>query len=101
MAVQRAFEDEDTIAMRNTNMKINKVFDEIRDQVVQKNIDYNNSLQNPIGIFQQNKLDGIKGRIDDKLNRIVACGLNDKTEDTISDLIGYLVHLKIALGEDK
>ena len=54
-------------------------------------------LQNPLGIFQKNKMDGILGRIDDKLNRIKAVGINDKTEDTVSDLIGYLIHLKIML----
>jgi hypothetical protein len=39
---------------------------------------------------------GIKARINDKLNRIKQVGLNDKTEDTVDDLIGYLVHLQIA-----
>lgn len=87
--------------MKAVNYKIENTFNTIRDQVIQKNIDYNNSLQNPIGVFQKNTLDGIKGRIDDKLNRIIACGLNDKTEDTICDLIGYLVHLKIALAKEK
>lgn len=81
----------------NTEQRLTKVFNEIRDNVIQKNIDYNDSLQNPLNIFQKNKIDGILGRIDDKLNRIKAVGLNDKTEDTIEDLIGYLVHLKIAL----
>ena len=40
--------------------------------------------------------EAIKVRIDDKLARIKNKGLNDKTEDTLSDLIGYLVLLKIA-----
>ena len=32
--------------------------------------------------------------------RIKNKGINDKTEDTVSDLIGYLILLKIALKEN-
>ena len=41
----------------------------------------------------------ICARIDDKLSRIANSGLNDATEDTLDDLIGYLILLKIARGE--
>lgn len=85
--------------MEETNKRIAEEFNTLRDFVIQKNVDYNDSLQNPIAVFQTNKIDGILGRIDDKLNRIKAVGINDKTEDTISDLIGYLVHLKIAMDK--
>ena len=82
-----------------TNELIKKEFDQLRDFVIQKNIDYGDSLQNPISVFQNNKIDGILARLDDKLNRIKTVGINDKTEDTIDDLIGYLVHLKIMLNK--
>jgi hypothetical protein len=39
---------------------------------------------------------GIKARINDKLNRIKTTGLSSNTEDTLDDLIGYLIHLNIA-----
>ncbi len=80
-----------------TNDKIKEQLKIIQEELLQKNIDYGDSLQNPIGIFQKNKLDGILGRIDDKLNRIKSVGINEDTEDTIGDLIGYLIHLKIML----
>ena len=83
-----------------TNEKIIKELETIQKELIQKNIDYGDSLQNPLGVFQQNKLQGILGRIDDKLNRIKTVGLNDKTEDTIGDLIGYLIHLKIMLSNE-
>jgi len=67
----------------------------LRDFVIQKNINYGDSLQNPLKTFQKDPMQGILGRIDDKLNRIKTVGLDDKTEDTVDDLIGYLVHLKI------
>jgi hypothetical protein len=84
-----------------TNEKIKLFCDDLSDFLIQKNISYNDSLQNPIGVFQNDKLQGILGRIDDKLNRIKKVGINDNTEDTILDLIGYLVHLKIMLNDNK
>lgn len=86
--------------------KINKLIaeqcDAIKEQLIQKNIDYNNSLQNPISIFHKgNNIDGILARIDDKLNRIKQVGITDKTEDTLGDLIGYIIHLRIALQLQK
>jgi len=83
-----------------TNEKIVKEIDSIQKELLQKNIDYGDSLQNPIGVFQKDKMQGLLGRLDDKLNRIKAVGINDKTEDTIGDLIGYLIHLKIMLKDN-
>lgn len=77
------------------NLKISEEFDRIKDIVINKNIDYGNSLHNPISVFQKDKMQGILGRLDDKLNRIRTVGINDNTEDTIDDLIGYLIHLNI------
>lgn len=77
------------------NLKISEEFDRIKDIVINKNIDYGNSLHNPISVFQKDKMQGILGRLDDKLNRIKTVGINDNTEDTVDDLIGYLIHLNI------
>ena len=87
--------------MEETNKRIAKTFDELKEFVIQKNIDYNNSLQNPISVFQTTKMNGILGRLDDKLNRIKASGINENTIDTVDDLIGYLVHLKLMYEDDK
>ena len=87
--------------MNETNEKIKAYMLELSQFLIQKNIDYGNSLQNPISIFQKNKIDGILGRIDDKLNRIKTVGINDNTEDTIEYLIGYLIHLKIMIDAKK
>jgi len=80
---------------KTTNELLKEEFDTLRDFVIQKNINYGDSLQNPLKTFQKDPMQGILGRIDDKLNRIKTVGLDDKTEDTVDDLIGYLVHLKI------
>lgn len=86
------------------NKLIESTCNELKELLIQKNIDYNNSLQNPIQVFSKSlPIDGILSRLDDKLNRIKKKGINDKTEDTISDILGYLIHLKIAikLNENK
>lgn len=64
--------------------------------LIEKNKSYGDSALNPIRCFSKlNSLEGIKLRIDDKLSRI-RNGNNSFNEDTILDLIGYLVLLKIA-----
>ena len=87
--------------MSSTNDKIEKYCKNLSKFLIDKNIAYGDSLQNPIQVFQKDKISGILGRIDDKLNRIKTVGINDSTEDTIEDLIGYLIHLKIMLDVKK
>lgn len=82
----------------NTNEKIRQYCKDLADFLCEKNDVYGDSLQNGIRVFQQNEVDGILGRIDDKLNRIAKVGINNDTEDTILDLIGYLIHLEIKRG---
>ena len=80
-----------------TEYLIKKIGNEVIELLLEKNAAYGDTANNPSNIFS--KLDStkaIKVRIDDKLARIKNKGFNDKTEDTLSDLIGYLVLLKIA-----
>lgn len=66
-----------------------------------KNKSYGDSALNPSRIFSQaDSIEQLKVRIDDKLTRIKNQGL-EGSEDTLYDLIGYLVLLKIALTENK
>jgi hypothetical protein len=82
-----------------TNEKIENYLEDLKKELIKKNTIYGDSLQNPIQIFQKDKVNGILGRIDDKLNRIKTVGINKDTEDTIKDLIGYLVHLEIMIQD--
>ena len=69
--------------------------------LLEKNKAYGDTANSPPKIFS--KLDAVEGlcaRIDDKLSRIKMKGITDKTEDTISDLIGYLILLKVQLKKD-
>ena len=69
-----------------------------RNLLLLKNDDYGDSALNPANIFSQgNAVDSLCARIDDKLMRIKMRGITDETEDTVQDLIGYLILLKVAL----
>jgi hypothetical protein len=64
---------------------------EIGDLLIEKNKSYGNSAIDPIRIFSKaDKVEQIKVRIDDKLNRIKQ-GTDAFNEDTEKDLIGYLI----------
>ena len=83
----------------NADMKDNIQFEckMISDLLCQKNESYGDSACSPIKIFSKLESDdAICARIDDKLSRIANRGLNGDTEDTLFDLIGYLVLLQIA-----
>ena len=71
----------------------------ITDLLKEKNKAYGNSALDPANIFSKtNATDSLCARIDDKITRIKNKGINDKTEDTVDDLIGYLLLLKMSLN---
>ena len=75
-----------------------KVTDEMKDLLIEKNRAYGDSATNPTNVFSDGSaIESLCARIDDKLMRIQNKGINDKTEDTVSDLIGYLLLLKMSL----
>lgn len=84
----------ETPSIQVVNQAISDYLDEFKKELIQKNLDYNNSLYKP-NIFGQNPMEGIKARISDKINRVVSKGLDDKTEDSMQDMFGYHVHRKV------
>ena len=67
---------------------------DIAELLINKNKSYGSSYSHPINIFSKAKPEEqLYIRIDDKLNRIKK-GTEYATEDTILDLIGYLVLLR-------
>ena len=78
--------------------KLDAIVTQVTDLLKQKNKSYGDSALNPAGIFS--KLDATEAlcaRIDDKIMRIKNKGINDETEDTVDDLIGYLLLLKMSM----
>ena len=63
-----------------------------------KNEAYGNTSLNPPHIFSKlDSTEAICARIDDKIMRIKNKGLISATEDTVTDLIGYLLLLKMSM----
>lgn len=86
----------------STSLKIQDVADRIKNLLLAKNKAYGDSALNPANIFAKgNAIDNLCSRIDDKLMRIKNRGINEETEDTIDDLIGYLILLKIAINDEQ
>lgn len=80
------------------NQQLDKKAKEIIDLLKEKNKAYGNSALEPAQIFS--KLDACESlcsRIDDKLMRIKNKGIYDATEDTVKDLVGYLMLLLMAI----
>lgn len=87
---------------QNTQDQIKEVCDSIKELLLQKNAKYGDSALNPERVFSKaDAVEQIKVRIDDKLSRIATTGFSAIDEDTLQDLIGYLVLLKIALGRQE
>jgi len=80
-------------------IKIVDACNEIKNMLITKNRKYGNSVMEPVRIFSKaDNIEQICVRIDDKLARIQS-GQTDDDEDTLNDLIGYLILLKIAISE--
>ncbi len=70
--------------------------------LIEKNKAYGDTANNPPKIFSKlEAVEGLCARIDDKLSRIKMRGITDATEDSVSDLIGYLILLKVQLKKNR
>jgi len=78
--------------------KVDRQLTIVRELLISKNRIYGDSALNPVRVFSKaDAAEQLRVRIDDKLSRLTR-GTN-AGEDTIADLIGYLVLLRIALTE--
>lgn len=80
-----------------TAMQIILECEEIKDLLLTKNAAYGDAVHAPGELFDIDPVIAIKARINDKVKRILNKGINSDTEDTLQDLIGYLIHLRIAI----
>lgn len=88
-------------SISTTQAEICATCDNIKELLLTKNRKYGNSALDPVRIFSKaSPLEQIKVRLDDKLSRIQSAQ-SDEDEDVITDLIGYLVLLKIAVSMKK
>ena len=82
--------------MKSTEELIKEVGREVVMLLLEKNKAYGDTANKPPKIFSKlSAKEGILARIDDKLSRIKTVGINDKTEDTLLDLIVYLILYRV------
>ena len=82
-------------------LQIRQTCDSIKELLIEKNLNYGDSALRQANIFAKGTaVENLCARLDDKLMRIANKGLDKNTLDTVDDLIGYLVLLKIAIKEE-
>lgn len=87
--------------MKHTEDYIIEEGNEVIELLLSKNKAYGDSALNPANIFAKgNAVENLCCRIDDKLMRIKNKGIGVNTEDTVQDLIGYLILLRVALRKE-
>jgi hypothetical protein len=99
--------DENESNLAKIEAQIQEASDSIVSLLKRKNRSYGNSLDRATFTFANefnkenltNVQFGMCCRIDDKLARIRNSGLNKDTYDTLDDLIGYLLRLKITFND--
>lgn len=92
-ARQRPHKPEPTAVQR---LIINEC-DAIKEMLLEKNASYGNSALDPMRVFSRAPAaEQLKVRIDDKLSRL-ARGSEFPDEDTVKDLIGYLLLYRVRL----
>ena len=88
--------------MKSTEELIKEVGREVVMLLLEKNKAYGDTANQPPQIFSKlSPIEAILARIDDKLSRIKQVGVNDNTEDTVLDLIGYLMLYRVQLEKLK
>jgi len=82
-----------------TAERISIVCDEVKAMLLQKNAAYGDSALQPLRVFSRaDAQEQLLVRIDDKLSRI-ARGHEFENDDTVLDLIGYFILLRVAQGK--
>jgi hypothetical protein len=87
-----------TEAPEQTEQAITQVLDGMKGLLIEKNKRYGNSALKPLRVFSKAAADeGIKVRLDDKLNRIIQSG-GDIRKNDVADLMGYLALFAVSQG---
>lgn len=100
--IERSLEESESVNINQLGLNhvqslIIKECDSVKELLLKKNREYGNSAIDPKRIFSSaSPVEQIKVRIDDKLSRISSKAEKEIKEDTIQDLLGYLILLKVA-----
>jgi hypothetical protein len=84
-----------------TENSIREVIQRIEDMLIAKNRAYGDSALDPVRVFSKaDAIEQLYVRIDDKLSRVKR-GHEYPGDDTIADLVGYMILLLIAKERDE
>jgi hypothetical protein len=88
-----------TLRVNRTNSRVREliaeVCDELKETLLEKNLRYGNSFAEPIRVFSKaSPRDQVLTRLDDKLSRL-SRGSGVETEDTVLDVAGYVMLLRV------
>ena len=73
----------------------------IKQLLMRKNTQYGDSIFNPVRVFSKgDPMEQIRVRIDDKISRMNSSP-HEYIEDTVTDLIGYLIMYQIAMRRNR
>jgi len=88
--------------MKTTEELIKEVARDVVLLLLQKNNAYGDTANNPPQIFSKlSAKEAILARLDDKLSRVKTKGVTDDVEDTILDIIGYLILYKVQVRKEE
>ena len=88
---------------KETRKQIKLTMARIEELLISKNLQYGDSVMEPIGLFAKgNAEDLVRVRIDDKLSRLKSGDDSIESDvDIVEDLIGYLVLLRIIMERNE
>ena len=86
-----------------TRKQIKLTMKRIEKLLISKNLQYGDSVMEPIGLFAKGNVeDLVRVRIDDKLSRLKSGDDSIESDvDIVEDLIGYLVLLRIIMERNE
>ena len=83
------------------NEELTEIMSSIKQLLMRKNSQYGDSIFNPVRVFSRgDPIEQIRVRIDDKISRMNSSP-HEYIEDTVTDLIGYLIMYQMAMRRDR
>ena len=92
---------QDIMADAKFSKELTTTIEHIKQLLLRKNTQYGDSIFNPVRVFSKgDPIEQIRVRIDDKISRMNSSP-HEYIEDTVTDLIGYLIMYQIAMRRQR
>ena len=98
---EERLEAPDIMADAKFSKELTTTIEHIKQLLLRKNTQYGDSIFNPVRVFSKgDPIEQIRVRIDDKISRMNSSP-HEYIEDTVTDLIGYLIMYQIAMRRER